>query len=362
MSLSLAFISFAHGHAYTYADVLRTMPEVRLAACWDDDAARGQAAATRYGMRWVPVLDDLLGDGKIDAVIVTSPTNRHAAHVVAAAAAGKHVLCQKPMALSLADCDRMIEAVKRSAITFSMAYQMRHDPVNQEMRRMVRAGALGRIGLARRRHCIPVLFSKDFVAGSTRWHVDPVQNMGMFMDDAVHACDWYTWMFGRPTSVIAEIDNVLTTVAPDDTGVAIYRFAGSQYVASGMMGILVNSSVIHAGLNTTELYGDEGVLVQDYGDAPSAAMEHPPDARPVRWYRADQPDRRWRVPDLPVAASQGERIAAVPRPFVECLLEGTPVAATAEDGRVGVEMVLGAYDAAREGRRVTFPLVAGRKS
>jgi len=356
MALSIGFISFAHGHVGMYADVLKDMREVRLAACWDEDPQRGRAAAERYGMRWMPVRDDLLGDGSIHAVIIGSPTNRHAEHVIAAAHAGKHVLCQKPMALALADCDRMIEAVRKTGITFSIAYQMRHDPVNQAMREMVREGRLGRIGHARRRHSIPVLFNRDFVTGPTRWHIDPVQNKGMFMDDAVHAADWFYWMFGKPVSVMAEIDNVLTNVAPDDTGVAIYRFPGSDHVAPGMMGILLNSSVVHAGQNTTELYGEEGVLIQDYGDAPSMSIARPADAKPVRLFRADQKERVWQFPDLPIPASHGDRIAAVPRPFVECLLHGAPVPATAEEGRVGVEMILGAYESARTGRRVSFPL------
>jgi len=356
MPLSIGFIGLAHLHVTTYAEVLSRMPGVRLVACWDDDEARGRAAAERFAMEFVPALDDVLGDGNIDAVIIGSPTNRHGDHVVRAAKAGKHILCQKPMALTLEECDRMIAAVKENRVVFSVAYQMRHDPVNQAMRAMVREGYLGRIGHARRRHCIPVLFNKEFVTGATKWHVDPIQNMGMFMDDATHAADWFFWTFGKPTSVVAEIDNVLTNVAPDDTGAAIYRFAGGEHVAPGMMGVLLNSSVTHVAVNTTEIYGDEGVLVQDYGDAPSMALPRPTDARPLRLFRVSQHDRGWQFPDLPIPASHGERIAAVPRPFVECLLHGAPVPATAEEGRAAVEMVLGAYQAARSGRRVTFPL------
>ena len=71
--------------------------------------------------------------------------------------------------------------------------------------------------------------------------------MGMFMDDASHATDFIHWMLGKPTSVIAEIDNILTDVAPDDTGLAVYRFA------SGEMAILLNTSATLAGENTTEI-------------------------------------------------------------------------------------------------------------
>ena len=85
--------------------------------------------------------------------------------VVAAAEAGKNILCQKPMELTLADCDRMIEAVEKAGVKFMMAHQMRHDPANLKMKEIIQSGTLGRIGLLRRRNCIPALFNQDFVTG-----------------------------------------------------------------------------------------------------------------------------------------------------------------------------------------------------
>jgi predicted dehydrogenase len=253
------------------------------------------------------------------------------------------------MALTLADCDRMIEAVEKAGVRFTMAFQMRHDPANVKMKELIDSGILGKIGVLRRRHCINVLFNENFVKGPTRWHIDPEKNMGMFMDDASHATDFIHWMLGYPASVIAEIDNVLTHVAPDDTGVAVYRFAG------GAMAILLNSSVTLAGENTTEIYGDQGVVIQNHGDGPSCSVPLPAGAVALKLYTRDQPS--WRDLGVPIPKSQAERIAAVPRPFVDCLKHDTAPQVTGLDGRVSVEMVLGAYQAARQGTRVTFPLL-----
>jgi predicted dehydrogenase len=127
------------------------------------------------------------------------------------------------MAITLADCDRIIETVDRTGVWFSMAFQMRCDPQNIKMKELVQSGAIGRVGTVRRRHCIPVLFSEAFVNGPSRWHITAEANKGMFFDDATHALDWLVWMFGvSPVSVTAEIDNVLTNSAPDDTGAAIF--------------------------------------------------------------------------------------------------------------------------------------------
>ncbi len=346
--IGIGILSHAHGHANIYCQVMRQFADVELIATWDDNEERGRRAAQTYGMDYRPNADDVLNDPRIDAVIVTSETNHHAEWVERAAAAGKHILCQKPMATTLADCDRIIEAVRTSGVKFSMAFQMRHDPVNRKIKELLEQGAVGRVAVVRRRHAINLLLNPTFVNGLTRWHIDPVANVGMFFDDATHAADWFYWLFGRPRSVIAEIDNVVTQVAPDDNGVAVYRFG------QGEIGILLNSSTMVAAVSTTEIYGDQGTIIQDYGDLSGLAAPHPADTAPLRLFR--QGDKDWTLFHLPIPASQGERIAAVPRPFVDYVRGLTDQTISAQEGKQSVEMVLGAYRSMAEGRRVHFAL------
>jgi predicted dehydrogenase len=346
-AVRLGVISFAHGHVNAYVEAIKDVSDAQVVAAWDDDRERGVSQCHKYGLAFEADLDALLRRDDVDAVFVTSPTNQHAAHAVAAAQSGKHVLLQKPMALTLEDCDAIIAAVHRYGVKFSMCYQMRADPVNRKMKELLDEGAVGHVAVVRRRHAIGALLSPGF-ARPGNWHLDPVQNMGMFMDDASHAADWFYWMLGRPTSVIAEIDNVVTHVAPDDNGVAVYRFAAKE------MGILLNSSTMLAAEATTEIYGDKGVIVQNYGDAPSSALPRPPGATALKIYRAGAD--AWERFDFPADTPHGLRIRAVPRPLIDYLQGRTGPLATAEDGRVCIEMILGAYRAAREGRRVHFPL------
>ena len=348
--IGIGVISFAHGHAAIYCQRMVQYDDVRLVACWDDDAARGQAMAANFGMHYTANIDALLSDPAIDAVIVTNETVHHPELVVAAAQAGKAILCQKPLALTLADCDRIIAAVEQTGVKFMMAYQMRRDPSNLKLKAVIDAGELGRISLLRRRHCIPVLLNPSFVNGPSRWHFDPEKNIGMFMDDASHATDFIHWIMGRPVSVMAEIGNTVTDMAPDDTGVAIYRFA------SGAMAVLTNSSVTLAGENTTEVYGDQGVLIQNHDDAPSTNVPLPPSATALKLYT--QSSNHWQDMGIPIPPNHAERIGAVPRTFIDCLIQDREPDITAHDGRVSVEMVLGAYESARTGRRVEFPLAS----
>ncbi len=341
-AIRLAVISFAHAHVRAYCQAIAEFADAQVVAAWDDDRARGQAHAAEFGLEWMPELEQMLAREDIDAVFVTSPTNKHAEHAIAAARAGKHVLLQKPMALTLADCDAIIDVVKRAGIKFSLCYQMRCDPINQKMKALIDAGAVGNIAAVRRRHAIPALLNKEW-ARPGNWHIDPAQNMGMFMDDASHAADWFYWMLGRPVSVMAEIDNILTDVAPDDNGVAIYRFD------KGEIGILFNSSTQLAAEATTEIYGDAGTIHQNYGDAPATIP--PPEATPLKLFRAGAQD--WQRFDFPFVPHRS-RIHAVARPLVDFLKGQGPPLATAADGKVCIEMILGAYQSARTGRRIHF--------
>lgn len=346
--LGIGVVSFAHGHVRSYADRIRNFDDARLIACWDDDEERGGKAAEQYGVPYSPHLEDLLNRPDLDCVMVASETNKHADLCIAALEAGKAVLLQKPMATTLADCDRIIEAVSRTGGWFSLAFQMRCDPQNIRMKELVQSGAIGRVGAIRRRHCIPVLFDRGFIEGPSRWHISREANRGMFFDDATHPIDWLIWMLGkRPTSVIAEIDNVLTDVAPDDTGVAIYRYD------DGLFAEVFNSSVTLVGENTTEIYGDQGVIIQNHGDSPSCSVK-PPHPIGVKLYRKEQAELGWQDQGVPVPASHGERISGVARPFIDALKAGRPLC-SAEEGRLSVEMCLAAYHAAAAGQRIYFP-------
>lgn len=348
MKIGIGIISFAHGHIHAYCHQISNFDDAKLVICWDDNENRGKTAADRYAIPFTTHIEDVIDHPEVDAVIITNETYKHHEMVILAAENGKDILCQKPMSLTLENCDLMIDAIEKSGVRFMMAHQMREDPANKKMSELIADGTLGKIGLLRRRHCIPVLFNEGFIKGDSRWHIDPEKNMGMFMDDASHATDFIHWMLGKPISVMAEIDNVLTDVAPDDSGIAIYRFDG------GTMAILINTSVTLAGENTTEIYGDQGVVIQNYGDGPSANLPRSESAIAMKLFRRG--GQNWEDLGIPSPSNHGERIHAIARVWIDHLKNDTPPSSNAHDGRVAVEMVLGAYRSAEEGRRIQFPI------
>ena len=125
--IGIGVLSYAHGHMGTYSHELVKFDDADILRIWDDTVERGQGAAESFGAEFTPHVEDVLGDPDIELVFIASETNKHADLAVAACDAGKNVILQKPMALSLADCDRIIEAVDRNGVFFSLAFQMRYD-------------------------------------------------------------------------------------------------------------------------------------------------------------------------------------------------------------------------------------------
>ena len=122
-------------------------PGVRLAACADPLPAPREAFARDFNARAYADIETLLADPEIDAVYIATPHQLHATQAVLAASRGKHVIVEKPLALTLADCDAVIEAVERHGVTLIVGHTHAFDPNIRAMRRIVAEGTLGRIGM-----------------------------------------------------------------------------------------------------------------------------------------------------------------------------------------------------------------------
>jgi len=240
------------------------------------------------------------------------------------------------------DCDRIVGAVESSGVRFSMAWQMRCDPQNSWMREAVQSGKIGKVTILRRRHGLATQSWPDF---ENSWHVDPELNRDIFMDDAAHAADFLLWVLGEPISVIAEIDTLVNPKIPNDNAVAVYRFA------HGAMGIMECSFTCVAAEDTTTIVGDKGTIVQSYGDLPSCSVVPIPEGtRGLKYILAGE--NAWTVVDIRTPANHGHRIRAVARPAVEFFLGKREPIATADEGRLNVEMLLAAHESAVAGKRV----------
>jgi predicted dehydrogenase len=340
--IRVGILGFAHYHANFWSEVFRDSALAEFAGVWDHDAERGAASAEKYGVRFWPDLGELL-EG-CNAVAVTSETVHHAALIEQAAARGRHVLCEKPLAATLEECDRIARAVAQSGITFMQSFPKRFDPVNHELRRMIREGELGRVWLVRVRHGHFHGLEPEFIR---QWYMDPaLSGGGALLDEGVHAADLLRWLLGEPESVTATISNAALGLAVEDVAVAVFRFP------DGALGELSTGSGFAAADNSVEVYGTEGSAILSGVDLASRDLTT---EGFLKVYRRGQPERRWTVSPIVPRFKSGGFHQQNALHFLEALALGMAPAVTLEDGRRAVAMIVAAYAAARTGQRTPVP-------
>ncbi len=343
MATRIGILGFAHGHVSTYCQEWRQMPadRVQVVAGWDHDSTRAQQAREKFDIAVEPSAEALAKRGDVDAVVIGAETLFHADLVEVAAAAGKAIVLQKPAALTLDQADRIVAAVERSGVPFTMAWQMRVNPQNLRMKELLATGELGRVLMVRRRHGLSTHRWPGF---ENSWHVKPELNRGMWADDAAHAIDFIYWLLGMPRSVTAEIGTLLSPRIPDDHGVAVFRYA------DGTIAEVCSSFTCVAGENTTEITCERGVIIQNYGDAVSCNVPRPAGAVGLKWYTPDA--GQWIDSGIPSPPNHSHRIAALAPELLKFLRGERPPIATAREGRDVLAMTLACYQSSEEGKRV----------
>ncbi len=168
-------MGFAHAHVGMYCREWKESSGdlVRLIAGWDHDEKRLDAACLEFGLSAETSVAALLARDDIGMVVIGAETSRHADLVEAAASAGKGIILQKPIALTMDEADRIVAAVERHGVRFTLAWQMRVDPENLEIRRVMESGDIGRILMVRRRHGLSTHRMANF---ENSWHVKPELN------------------------------------------------------------------------------------------------------------------------------------------------------------------------------------------
>ncbi len=347
--------------AHLHAQALRSLPMSEFVAVCGRSAERAQAFAQQYGAAAFTSVRDMIEQAGVQAVVICTPHPAHAGPAVEAASLGAHVLVEKPLASTLADCDAMIDAAQRAGVKLGVVSQRRfYEPV-QRARAAIDAGKIGRPVLGT---VVMYGWRDEAYYRSDPWRGQwSAEGGGVLVNQAPHQLDLLQWLMGPIDEVFGYWDNLNhPTIEVEDTAVAVLRFKGG-----GVGSIVVSNSQKPGIYGKVHIHGSNGasVGVQTEGGAMFIAgmtsIQEPPyndlwtvpgeEALLDQWRAADR--AAFDVPDPAL-----RYLTLQNQDFLEAILGDRDPAVTGRDGRVTVEIFTAIYRSQRDRAPVKFPVPA----
>jgi len=337
----------AHFHARAIGDVRGA----RLVACYDTIPAAADELAETFDCRAYHDLRAMLADPAVDVVTIGTPSGAHLEPAVAAARAGKHVIVEKPLEITLRRCDKIIEECDRAGVVLSTIFPSRFHDSSIELRRAVDQGRFGRL-------TVGDAFVKwyrsqayyDSGAWRGTWELD---GGGALMNQAIHSVDLLAWLMGPVVEVRARTGLLAhERIAVEDVAMATVAFA------NGAMGVIEAATAIYPGYQKRiEIHGSEGSAMTEEEDI-------------VKWDFAKPMKRDAAIQRAMAERTSGSGGAADPKAIgyhgharqfqnvLNAIKKGEKPLIDGPEGRRSVEIILAVYKAAETGRAVALPLTS----
>lgn len=337
-SAELGYAIVGTGVAGRYhATAIAQTPGARLVAVCRADPARADECAARFGVPCESNLDALLARPDVDVVCIATPSGLHAQQAIAAARARKHVLVEKPMALTLADADALIAECRACGVLLGVMLQRRTDPGFRAVRDAIEHGDLGRLvsGLVSIPYLRPQSYY-DSAAWRGTWALD---GGGVLMNQGIHLVDLLLWFMGDVVDVCARAGTLAHSIEVEDC------LAATLHFANGALGTITATTAAAPGFpHRVEVYGTQGG-VQIEGE------------RIIRWESATgqtsyvQPAAAALQAAGAGASPTGISAAGHTRlvsDMVSAVREGRPPLVSGEEARRSLALALAVYEAARQ--------------
>lgn len=324
------------GVSALHAGAWAKLEGAKVVCCADVDEAKAKDFATKNKVpRYVTDYKELLKSKEVDLVDVCVPTFAHAEAVVAAAHNGKHALCEKPIAMTIKDADRMIRATSEAGVKFMIAFPRRFDTQLLKVKELICSGAIGR----------PVIMrSMDGDSGPVPpFYLDAKRGGGPFVSRHVHDYDIARFIFGEPAWATA----CLVTFKPDsdalDTGTAIVGFeSGDQLVVSNSWGLPGRGHDKCRAASARDVIGSGGVI--------HFPTPQPNEEAHLLLALKDKETRKEPYAAEPVSAMFDREIAH----FAQCVRENKEPCVTGRDGKRALEIALAVLKSGKTGKRVSL--------
>ena len=317
-----------------HARAIQATPEAELVAVATRNAERGRAFVEKYGGQWYPDYAELLQRSDVDIVTICTPHDLHAPMTVAAAQAGKHVLCEKPLARTTAECDKMIAACDRAGVTLGVVFQSRFEPLSLQLKRLINEGALGRL-VWNSANTIWYRSAEYYRSGPWRgtW---AHEGGGVLINQAIHAIDLLLWLTGMPDRVVAQTRTLNHAIEVEDGAIAILEYTDNR------LGLIQATTAAYPGYTERlEVYGTRG-----------SAIYHKGEGR-LEWHLLDPREDHVLTAGISSGAANPMDISAaghiaVFQDFATAIREGRQPAIDGVEGRHSVEVVEAIYQSQRK--------------
>ena len=330
-----------------HAAALDEIEAAKLVAVTTTREATGRELAETRGAEWHGEFGELLARPDVDVAILCTPSSLHPDQAVAVARAGKHVITEKPMAVTLEGADRMIRACREAGVTLSVIFQNRFNRDALRLKRAVEAGLLGRpvLGNAFVHWHRTDAYYKERGGWRGTWALD---GGGALMNQSIHAIDLLQWILGPVEGVSAYTETLTHDIEAEDTASAAVRF---------------RSAALGTIQGTTSAHQDSPARIEVRGTKGSAKLEGP---RLTTWQPAREEEmlssrELETFPEPDEAEPLGVAHKRQLKEIFAALREGRQPPVPGEEARTAVEIILGIYWSAESGRRVTFPLEPVKK-
>lgn len=322
-------IAAKHGEAIKNSDL------VNLDACFDTNFSRAGDFADLYGGKAFSDLDLFLSLSDIDVVSICVPSGLHASLGIACAKAGKHVLVEKPMALSLQEADELIQACEENGVLLGVVHQNRTKPAIKMLRKAIEEARFGKLT-----HASAVIRwnRDDGYFAKESWRGTKKMDGGLLINQAIHNIDLLQWMMGDVEKVYALTGTFLRKIETEDVAVAALKFK------NGALGTIEGASTIYP-RNLEEslsIFGEKGSVIIE---GVSASL-------PRVWkFENISPEEKQAlsslINEINVSPYQGH--LEVINDMAEAVKTGRQPIVNGYDGRKAIELILAIYDSADTG-------------
>lgn len=329
------------GHiARRHAEAILKLPQAELAAAYDVAPQALQSFTRSYGVEGYRDYEEMLGRKELDVIIVCTPSGLHAEMGVMAAQSGKHVVVEKPMALTLESADRLIDACEKEGVLLSVVLQNRFKPSFQMLKSAVEEGQFGKLSHAG----VTVRWNRnDAYFINNPWRGKKDEDGGVMMNQAIHSIDMLRWLMGEAESVFAYTATRYRPIEAEDVGVAVLKFKSGALAA-----IEAASTVYPKNLEeSVAVFGEKGTVV--IGGVTAGEIK--------TWQFSNDWEKDHLQPiENEAALCKESGHMAVLQDMVKAIKAGGSLAIDGREGRKALEIVLGIYRSSETGLPVLLPL------